>query len=55
MTTNSDRRRTSAKGRQDGDYTPPVLSEPAGGPVPAWDPPDEVEDDPDEGDDQDPQ
>jgi hypothetical protein len=24
--------------RQDGDYTPPILTEPAGGPVPEWAP-----------------
>lgn len=34
--------RASAKGRQDGDYTAPVLAEPSGGPVPAYRPiPDE--------------
>lgn len=30
--------RTSAKGRQDGDYTAPVLAEPSGGPIPAYRP-----------------
>lgn len=24
--------------RQDGDYTPPILAEPVGGPVPPWQP-----------------
>ncbi len=27
-------RRTSAKGRQNGDYTPPVLAQANGGPIP---------------------
>lgn len=30
--------RTSAKGRQDGDYSPPILAEPTGGPVPEYRP-----------------
>jgi hypothetical protein len=32
-------KRTSAKGRQDGDYAPPVLAEPVGGPIPPYTPP----------------
>lgn len=28
------RKPSSAKGRQDGDYEPPILAEPAGGPIP---------------------
>lgn len=27
--------------RMDGDYEPPVLAEPIGGPIPDWDPPPE--------------
>jgi hypothetical protein len=30
-----ERKQTSAAGRQDGDYTPPVLAEPKGGPIPS--------------------
>lgn len=41
----------SAKGRQGGDYEPPVLAEPAGGDIPEWqDEPDEPEPAPDEAD-----
>jgi hypothetical protein len=32
-------KRTSAKGRQDGDYSPPILAEPRGGPIPPYTPP----------------
>lgn len=28
------KRRVSAGGRQDGDYAPPILAEPQGGPIP---------------------
>lgn len=28
------KKQTSAKGRQDGGYSPPILKEPKGGPVP---------------------
>jgi hypothetical protein len=33
--------------RMDGDYTTPILAEPAGGPIPSWDGGDEVDDEPD--------
>jgi len=31
---------TPMRDRMDGDYEPPVLAEPAGGPVPPWSDPD---------------
>jgi hypothetical protein len=46
LTSRKPRKATSARGRQDGDYTPPIVAEPAGGPVPTTD---EAKDAPKEG------
>lgn len=43
MTDREDR----VRDRQDGDYEPPILAEPTGGPIPPWSPPEDIPD-PDE-------
>jgi len=37
LTSRKPRKATSARGRQAGDYAPPIVVEPPGGPVPAAD------------------